>query len=116
MADALVVATHCERAYLTAEPPIRRQINQGFFEKLFIGEDGSVVRAILTEPFAALLAGGNTIFVTAWPEDAVSASQTVPDEPTTPDESGHRANPSAVLTAIYGDGNAITPVPQNHGQ
>jgi hypothetical protein len=40
LADALVVATHCERAWLMAEPPIRRQINRGFFEKLFIVEDG----------------------------------------------------------------------------
>jgi hypothetical protein len=40
---------------VTAPEPIRRQINQGFFVKLFIGQDGSVERAELTEPFAALL-------------------------------------------------------------
>jgi hypothetical protein len=35
-----------------AEPAIRRQINQGFFEKLCIDEDGKVARADLREPFA----------------------------------------------------------------
>ena len=55
LAAAIRAASHCERADLTAEDHIRRQINQGFFEKLFIGEDGSVVRVILTEPFHALL-------------------------------------------------------------
>ncbi|GAB2991914.1 recombinase [Amycolatopsis acidiphila] len=53
--QALAAARHCEQAYLTAPDQIKRQINQGFFEKLFIGEDGTVVRAELTEPFAALL-------------------------------------------------------------
>src|SRR5207248_10148817 len=46
----------CHRAYVTAPEPIRRQINQGFFVKRFIAQDGSVARAELTEPFAALLA------------------------------------------------------------
>lgn len=54
---ALAAAEHCERAYLTAPHNVRRQINQGFFVKLFIDEDGEVARAELTEPFAALLDG-----------------------------------------------------------
>lgn len=40
---------------------MKRQINRGFFEKLFIGPDGTVERAQLTEPFAALLAKGQTL-------------------------------------------------------
>jgi hypothetical protein len=52
---ALKAAEHCTTAYMSAPPHIRRQINQGFFEKLYIGEDGSVERPVLTEPFAALL-------------------------------------------------------------
>ncbi|HJP79352.1 MAG TPA: hypothetical protein VJ914_34080 [Pseudonocardiaceae bacterium] len=108
-----MVATHCERAYLTADPPIRRQINQGFFEKLFIGEDSSVVRAILTEPFAALLADQDMIFVTAWPENAESASQIVPDAPAAPDDSDDRTSPASVLAATYGDRNAVTPCAQS---
>jgi hypothetical protein len=51
---ALVAASHCERAYLIAPDHVKRQINQGFFEKLYINEDGSVEHSELTEPFAAL--------------------------------------------------------------
>lgn len=75
LAQALAAASHCERAYLSATEPIRRQINQGFFEKLFIGEDGTVKRAELTEPFRALLNDGQTI-------QATPASQAVPDATT----------------------------------
>jgi site-specific DNA recombinase len=49
---ALKVTTHCQTHYVTAPAHISRQINQGFFEKLFIDEDGHVERA---EPFAVLL-------------------------------------------------------------
>lgn len=35
---------------------MKRQINQGFFTKLLIYQDGTVERAELTEPFAQLLA------------------------------------------------------------
>ena len=78
LAQALAAATHCERAYLTAPNPIRRQINQGFFEKLFIGEDGNVVRAELTEPFRTLLGVGRDTLT-------VSSSQAVPDAPSAPE-------------------------------
>jgi hypothetical protein len=47
--------------YLMAPPAIRRQINQGLFVKLYINQDGTVGRAELTEPFAALLADGHTL-------------------------------------------------------
>ena len=56
---ALTVATHCERAYLTAPEHVKRQINQGFFEKLYIGPDGSVEHAELTEPFRPILGSQN---------------------------------------------------------
>ena len=34
---------------------MRRQLNQGFFIKLFLAGDGSVAWAELTEPFASLI-------------------------------------------------------------
>jgi hypothetical protein len=99
--NALKAASHCERAYLTASDPIRRQINQGFFEKLYIGEDGSVVRAQLTEPFAAMLADGNTIYVGV-PTVAEPASHITPDGPvaTARGDDNHR---SFYATAVIWD-------------
>ncbi len=41
---ALTVASTCHRHYRPAPPHVRRQINQGFFRKLFIAPDGSVER------------------------------------------------------------------------
>jgi site-specific DNA recombinase len=52
---ALLAAQHCEQAYLSGDHRVRRLLNQGFFKKLYIGEDGSVERAEMQEPFAALL-------------------------------------------------------------
>jgi site-specific DNA recombinase len=52
---ALNAAAACQATYLAARPHIRKQINQGFFKRLLIGEDGSVARAELTEPFGPLL-------------------------------------------------------------
>lgn len=54
--DALTVAGNCHRHYEAAPEPVKRQINQGFFKKLLIHQDGTVERAGLTEPFAQLLA------------------------------------------------------------
>lgn len=53
--DALTVAGHCQQHYVAAPPAIRRQINQGFFKKLYLGQDGAVERYELTEPFQQLL-------------------------------------------------------------
>jgi len=53
--QALLVAGTCHRAYADAPALIKRQINQGFFIKLLIDQDGSVEWAELTEPFAQLL-------------------------------------------------------------
>jgi hypothetical protein len=90
--NALKAANHCERAYLAALDPIRRQINQGFFKKLLIGEDGSVVRGQLTEPFAAMLTDGGTIYVGA-PTVAESMSHTMPDGPVAPGGVTNRCRP-----------------------
>lgn len=54
---ALLVASNCAAHYVEAKPAIRRLMNQGFFNKIFVGDDGSVSWVELTEPFAALLAG-----------------------------------------------------------
>jgi hypothetical protein len=54
------VAGHCQRHYAAAPPPIRRQINQGFFKKLYLGQDGTVERYELTEPFRQLLEPAST--------------------------------------------------------
>jgi len=52
---ALAVGGNCHQRYAQAPPHVRRQLNQGFFSKLFIALDGSVERAELTEPFASLM-------------------------------------------------------------
>lgn len=80
---ALMAAGQCHRAYVSAPKPIRRQINQGFFVKLFIGRDGSVVRVELTEPFAALLAQELSVRLADadGAASAVTASQTTADGP-----------------------------------
>ena len=81
----------------TAPNAIRRQINQGFFEKLFIGEDGNVVRAELTEPFRALLGTDRAMM-------AIPAARTVPGAPSTHQPDGttiaEAASPVAVLDVI----------------
>lgn len=83
--QALVAASHCEVAYLSETGPIRRQINQGFFEKLYIGEDGTVERAELTEPFAALLEAGHAL------------------QAVTPGALANRTNPADVLAVTFGE-------------
>jgi site-specific DNA recombinase len=52
--QALKVAGSCWLHYEAAPPFVRRQMNQGFFEKLWIGQDGSVDKAEMTAPFEAL--------------------------------------------------------------
>jgi site-specific DNA recombinase len=110
LAEALQAAGRCQVAYLTAPNPIRRQINQGFFKKLFIGEDGTVERAELTEPFAALLGQAETVdtYVTATPEDAPTTPHGVPDAPEPTDDATDATRPSHVFTAMYGDQGEIT--------
>ena len=53
---ALDIAQHCARLYEVAKPPTRRMMNQGFFSRLYIAEDGTVEDAELQEPFVQLLA------------------------------------------------------------
>jgi site-specific DNA recombinase len=52
---ALAVAGNCATYYDEATPAIRRLMNQGFFTKLYINDDGEVAGADLTEPFAQVL-------------------------------------------------------------
>lgn len=63
--QALAVAANCHVQYQVAPDFVRRQINQGFFEKLWISQDGHVERYQLTEPFAVLLERGGTGGLTA---------------------------------------------------
>lgn len=53
---ALDIATHCARLYEAAKPAVRRMMNQGFFRRLYVSEDGSIEDAELNEPFVHLLA------------------------------------------------------------
>jgi site-specific DNA recombinase len=110
LAEALQAAGRCQVAYLTAPNPIRRQINQGFFKRLLIGEDGTVERAELTEPFAALLGQAETVgtYVTATPEDTATAPHDVPDAPDQTDDATDITRPSHVFTAMYGGQGQIT--------
>ncbi len=52
---AIRLVERCQDAYLRAGPKLRRQFNQAFFKKLYITRDDGVVRAELTDPYAALL-------------------------------------------------------------
>jgi hypothetical protein len=107
---ALAAASHCETAYLSAPNSIRRQINQGFFEKLYIGQYGTVERADLTEPFAALLEAGETIQLAAPSAPADPASQIVPrrsDEARPTDTPAGCARPSAIVLATFGERIAV---------
>jgi hypothetical protein len=60
---ALLVAGSCDREYADATPSIRRLMNQGFFNKLFIAQDGTVEHAEIQEPFAGLHTGDTTVLV-----------------------------------------------------
>lgn len=56
--QALAVAAECNVQYRRAPEFVRRQMNQGFYKKLWIAQDGMVEHCELTEPFAALLGWG----------------------------------------------------------
>ncbi len=107
---ALAAASHCEVAYLSAPNPIRRQINQGFFEKLYIAEDGSVARVDFTEPFSALLEAAQVIRLSAPSTPTTPASQTAAGETVSADPAhptADRARPSDVLVATFGERVAV---------
>jgi hypothetical protein len=72
---ALTAAGTCFQAYAQAAEPIRRQMNQGFFEKLYIREDGSVERAELTEPFRPLLDLGQVVHSVPQPTGYTTSEQ-----------------------------------------
>ncbi|HEX5116553.1 MAG TPA: recombinase family protein [Pseudonocardiaceae bacterium] len=109
---ALTAAANCQAAYAQAPGHIRRQINQGFFEKLFIGEDGSVERAVFTEPFQALLDAGRTITdaeaATATATTDVTPAQTHGDGRDGHHASDDRARPDLVFQATYAADGVLT--------
>ncbi|AEK45438.1 recombinase [Amycolatopsis mediterranei S699] len=114
---ALAAASHCEIAYLSAPNHVRRQINQGFFEKLYIGQDGTVERADLTEPFAALLEMGETLRRAVPSAPADPASQITPGATNasgSADATTDRARPSDVLLATFGERVAVTECAQTN--
>ncbi|MFI0411805.1 recombinase family protein [Actinomadura sp. 3N508] len=97
LARALVVAVHCERQYVTAPPKVRRQINQGLFQKLYIGRDGEVERCDLTEPFVQMLD----------PPSAMADAQMLPDEAAASGvgvDSSDGVRPASLFRALYGGG------------
>ncbi|GAA4550038.1 recombinase family protein [Amycolatopsis samaneae] len=101
LAGALEAASHCEQAYLTAPDTIRRQINQGFFTKLFIGEDGNVESAELTEPFAAILADTSLVYARVTPSEAAIPAPRLAgdttDESDVTNHTGRHTHPSGDL-------------------
>ena len=54
LARCLAFVQHCDQLYQDATPKLRRQLNQAFFEKLYVHENGEV-EAQLAEPFNVLL-------------------------------------------------------------
>src|SRR5207248_1414423 len=54
LAKAIAAATNCQGAYRAASPSQRRQMNQAFFEAIWITEEG-ITRSELAEPFASLV-------------------------------------------------------------
>ncbi len=54
--QALKLASSCHQHYSQAPGSIRRQLNQGLFEKIYVGKDGDVERVELTDAFSLLLA------------------------------------------------------------
>ncbi|GAA5158267.1 recombinase family protein [Pseudonocardia eucalypti] len=63
--QALAVAGECNVQYRRAPDFVKRQMNQGFYKRLWIAQDGTVERYELTEPFAALLGGDGLTAVRA---------------------------------------------------
>jgi hypothetical protein len=108
---ALTAARHCERAYLTAPNTIRRQINQGFFVKLFIDEDGGVAQVELTEPFAALLDGGTSTGTTRT-TDTDTASHVAGDAPNVSTTDDDAAGRQAATTATDATVRTYTTTPR----
>jgi site-specific DNA recombinase len=62
---ALKAVTTCHTVYGRegTRPFVRRMLNQGFFSKVYIDEDGSVSDGEIQEPFAHILAHLNTVFI-----------------------------------------------------
>lgn len=96
---SLRAATRCEAQYAWAPNQIRRQINRGFFAKLWIGEDGAVERYELNEPFKTLLTAERQLLAPGATTEAQVglAGSSDAQAPTS------RAMPSAVLRVPFED-------------
>ncbi|MFK0249750.1 recombinase family protein [Amycolatopsis azurea] len=102
---ALYVASHCTGLYGEASPAIRRQFNQGFFDKLYVDEHGEIARAEVTEPFASLrvlvLAAGNDSSGSDRPTNTVCDEDDTtvfsPGIPGRSDARGHEQTPGQMI-------------------
>jgi site-specific DNA recombinase len=105
---ALLVAGACDREYAAATPSIRRLMNQGFFNKLFIAQDGTVEDAEIQEPFAGLLTRDTTVLVELRKARATKALRAKGIELAATGAEGvdaplmRRTSPSAVLLSFAG--------------
>lgn len=97
LARALAISGHCAEVYQEAPPAVRRQLNQGFFNKLYVAEDGQIERADLNQPFAALLIGGTVTI-----HNAALTSEPIPDDNMTPTEADITADGHDDATARLG--------------
>jgi site-specific DNA recombinase len=87
---ALEMAQDCAKVYLQGTPLVRRLMNQGLFKKLYIGEDGSVERFEMTEPFGTLLDPGLL--------EQLAAER---DGTTRPDAQANEAQQEGVVTRMF---------------
>ncbi|MHB8510864.1 MAG: recombinase family protein [Actinomycetota bacterium] len=55
LSRALKLSEQCAQQYKASSSAIRRQLNQGFFKRIFIGPDGLVKGVELQDPFALIL-------------------------------------------------------------
>ncbi len=110
---ALAVAGHCHRHYEQAPDLVKRQINQGFFVRLLIDQDGSVEHAELTEPFAQLLAPERVTAMDGGAQHAPDAPGRLPAPrapgATSPAPLGTLGRPGRVLADVTAGGRTNSP-------
>ena len=113
---ALEVARLCHEQYAAAVPAERRLLNQGLFEKLFIGADGSGEDAGIQSLFAGLLANDSALRTETREVAVLPVPTQQQDALATTDTDGvlvpvrewgnrpeRRWNPSAVLLRMQAD-------------
>lgn len=75
--QAIDLAIDCQRAYKRATPTVRRLFNQAFFKQLLVVDD-EISGAVLTEPYAELLANDLADRIAASNDDEVAESEPAP--------------------------------------